>query len=251
MAEDERARQHSSEPGIWLPLADATRVLGITEYQAYRYVRDEKLRAREWDGGRIEVWVTDAARSDSASPQSLAVIEDRLSLVTVERLASMFNDQVAQLLRPLAKSHDRSLELARENGALTERLAAAQREVTVTAEIERDQQSLEYLRLRVQEIEAVNAELTAVLELRQSEERTESVVPSRSQPGLLGIGTLVLAVVALAFLIVVVFNIAIPRVPAWPSFQEQRSGSVNRTVVTVGRQCWPDELRGMIASCRP
>jgi hypothetical protein len=250
MTEDESARQDSSESGIWLPLADATRILGISEYQAYRFVRDEKLRAREWDGGRIEVWVTDAARSDLTVPRSLAVIEDRLPLDTVERLASMFNDQVAQLLRPLAESHDRSLELARENGALTERLAAAQRDVPVTAEIERDQQSLEYLRSRIQEIETANAQLTAMLESRQSDEQTEMPLPSRSQPWLLGIGTLVLAVVALAFLIVVVFNITAPRVPAWPSFQEQGSGSLDRTVVTMGRQCWPDELRGMTVSCR-
>ncbi len=60
----------SATHGCWLPLREAVREVGSLEH-LYRLARDGKLPSRDDADGRIEVWITDADRSDAALAGSL------------------------------------------------------------------------------------------------------------------------------------------------------------------------------------
>lgn len=250
MTDDENQDVAHAEPGAWLPLADAIRALEITEYQAYRYVREDKLRAREWNGGRIEVWVADAARPSETSHMSLTSGADHLSLDVIERLAAMFHQHIGQLLQPLAEAHERSLELARENGALTERLSSSERSSRVAENTGDDPSHLEALRERIRDVEAANARLTAMLEARAPREEAMPPELPRQESRLLVIGAVVLAIITVAFLIVVFTNIVHPRTIFGPPSSEQGFEGAVDSALSVGRPCSPEELQAMLVGCR-
>ena len=201
MTQTDSTRHDTPDTGSWLPLKDALQVLGISEYQAYRFVRDEKLRAREWDGGRIEVWISEA--DDPNGVQSLPADshDDRISLATVERLSTVFQQQVGELLRPLSESHERRVELARENGALVERLAAAEREATAASEtIAADKESTAYLRKRVRDVEEANTQLTSMLNSKALERPVEQP-PKRPWTWMVVVGILAATTIGLAIVL--------------------------------------------------
>jgi hypothetical protein len=248
MSDDDAPVLESAAPGTWLPLADAIRALGITEYQAYRFVRDDKLRAREWDGGRIEVWVADEARSNELPGRSVAVSDDRLSLDVVERLAAMFHQQVGQLLRPLAEAHERSLELARENGALAERVEAAER--APRDDVDR-QPELDHLREQLRDVEAAHARLAAMLDAQQPREMVEPSKSPQGQSPPFVIGAIILAVVTIAFVFFVVTNLVAPRTVTGPSSLEIGFETALEPSLSVVPRCSAIEMPGLFITCLP
>jgi hypothetical protein len=116
------------EPGRWLPLRDALRAVGSLEH-LYQFARDGKLQSREEADGQVEVWVTDRECFGGAPARLLDATRHSESLVSECSHCSEVGHQVAALVAPLVESYERHLELARENGALTERVAQLQHQL--------------------------------------------------------------------------------------------------------------------------
>jgi hypothetical protein len=199
MADEQRVAADRVEPGQWLPLERAVRVLGISERAIYQLVGQGKLRSRDGANDGAEIWITDSERTDTATERSVEVIHQDQSLFTVERLSAAMSQQVASLTAPLAASYERNVQLARENGALTERLDALEREAQElrSGAVSRAQ-ALEQAQKRLEALEGANAALTRMLAAAQRD-----VPEERRSPWLLLVGVailLVLAIVAVAVL---------------------------------------------------
>jgi hypothetical protein len=115
-------------PGCWLPLREAVREIGSLEY-LYRLARDGTLQAREDPEHGVEIWVADGDRTAGASPQPPDPSIVAQTAIPPGPHASDLVTPIGLLLAPLAESHERSLQLARENGVLSERVPALEREV--------------------------------------------------------------------------------------------------------------------------
>jgi len=116
------------ESGRWLLLRDAVREIGSLEH-LYRLARDGTLQSREDAHGRIEVWVTDGDRFDDAPTQSLDATSLAETVAPNELRSSEVEPQIGALITTVVQTHERHLELARENGALSERVLALEREL--------------------------------------------------------------------------------------------------------------------------
>jgi membrane protease YdiL (CAAX protease family) len=116
------------ELGRWLLLRDALREVGSLEY-LYQLAKDGTLRSRHDAYGRVEVWLSVRDRYGPAEPESTTAMAALGVDAAVGTNASEAAQWVAAVLGPLMQSHERQLQLARENGALAERLAAVEREL--------------------------------------------------------------------------------------------------------------------------
>jgi hypothetical protein len=88
----------------------AIRRLGISEYEAYRLIGDGKLRARERDGGQIEVWVPGLNRSVDGRLRSAGVLAEGTSSAPVEHPPVVARGQLEDLrqrVRDLEVAHIR------------------------------------------------------------------------------------------------------------------------------------------------
>jgi hypothetical protein len=171
MSNHQDERFGADEPGSWLPLRVAARELGLPERLANRLVADGKLRSREGESGRIEIWVADAARARDEPTPPFQVIDDGRSTALAEQLSGTVQTQLTALMAPLAESYDRNTRLARENGALAERAASLERELQALREATAsDRQALEQARKRLEAVEGANAGLTRMLDARTEEQ---------------------------------------------------------------------------------
>ena len=146
-------RGERTHAGSWLPIHDAARKLGILEILAYRLMSEGKLQSRRQDDGMIEIWVadTDPPMHEPAQPSDVG--RDERYIVLAERLASSVHYQVEVLTGSLAAAYDRNSQLARENGALTERLEGVERELKALRDIQD----------RLHAVEATNEQLTRLM----------------------------------------------------------------------------------------
>lgn len=125
---DRNGHVDRDEPGRWLPLRDALRAVGSLEF-LYQLARDGKLQPRAEADGQVEVWVSDRECFGGAPTRSLDATRHSEPLVAECATCSEVGHQAAALIAPLVESHGRHLELARENGALGERVALLQRQL--------------------------------------------------------------------------------------------------------------------------
>jgi hypothetical protein len=115
------------EPGRWLPLRDALRAVGSLEH-LYQLARDGKLQPRAEADGQVDVWVSDRDCFGGAPTRFLDATRHAEPPVSECSTCSEAGHQVAALIASLVENHERHLELARENGALGERVARLQRQ---------------------------------------------------------------------------------------------------------------------------
>jgi hypothetical protein len=166
------------EAGRWLPLSQAVQSLGMSERAIYRLVSEGKLISRENGDHDIEVWVVDVSRVAGTIDPSIEVIQRDQSLLSVERLSSAMSHQVAALTAPLAASYERNVQLARENGILSERVTALERELQRLREsTAAERQALEPTRKRLEAVEGANAALTRMLAAAQQEQSDDRRSP--------------------------------------------------------------------------
>jgi hypothetical protein len=125
---ERNGRVDRDDPGRWLPLRDALRAVGSLE-QLYQLARDGKLQPRAEADGQVDVWVSDRECFGGAPTRFLDATRHADPLVSECSTFSEDGHQVAALIAPLVESHERHLELARENGALGERVARLQRQL--------------------------------------------------------------------------------------------------------------------------
>jgi hypothetical protein len=144
------------EPGRWLPLRDAVREIGSLE-RRYRLAQDGELRSREWSPDQIEIWVADREQFGGAPPGVRGVTQ---STDPTGPHGPELASQITAPLAPVVENHERYLHLARENGALSERVPALERELQALREVSAsDKQALEALI-------GANVALTELLQLR-------------------------------------------------------------------------------------
>ena len=115
-------------PGRWLPLRDALREIGSLEH-LYRLARDGELQSREEAAGRVEVWVADRDCFGATPSRCLEPTQPSESVGSGGSHCSEAEHQVLALTAALVENHERHLELARENGALGERVAQLERQL--------------------------------------------------------------------------------------------------------------------------
>jgi hypothetical protein len=164
MSEQQNGQTDDADTGQWLPLTEAARVLAISESVLQRLITSGALRTREQDGGQSEIWVADAGRAREAAPQTLEIVEREPRLPLVERMSTMIHHPVEALLAPMAASYERNIQLARENGALSARVASLERELQATRDAAAaEKKDLEVTRARLRAIETNSAQLEARL----------------------------------------------------------------------------------------
>jgi ElaB/YqjD/DUF883 family membrane-anchored ribosome-binding protein len=130
------------------------------------------------------------------------VIEGGQSPALAERMSAAVRHQMASIVAPLSESYERNVQLAHENGVLSERAAALERELQALRDsAAADRRALDETRKRLEAMEGANAALTRMLST-QADERLSS--HPRPTGGLLWAFWTVLAVaVALAIMLVV------------------------------------------------
>ena len=198
----------AGESGSWLPLHEAARELGILEILAFRLISDGKLLSRRDEGGEIQVWVADADRVEEGPAQVSVTNREERSLALAESLATTVHHQVEILTSSLVASYEQNAQLARENGALTERLAVLERELT----------GLQDTRERLRASELTNTQLTRMLSMwTAAQDRGDR---SR-RPWLLGAGVLLLLLVVLVPLVVHISPsiVGLSSTPVYASFR--------------------------------
>lgn len=169
--DEESVRANQAQSGRWLPLDDAVRALGMSERVVFRLVSEGRLRSREESDDRVEIWVADADRVDDAPDRTVEIIHPDQTLSLVERQATTLGHQFTALTAPLAASYERNVQLARENGVLSERAAALEREVeTLRAAAISDKQALEQTRKRLEAVESAYAQLTRMMAASQDQQ---------------------------------------------------------------------------------
>jgi hypothetical protein len=163
MPGESNSRSVGAAPGCWLPLRDAVREIGSLEY-LYRLARDGTLQSREDPDHGVEIWVADQDRAAGVSAHPPDPPSAAASAIPAGPQAPDLATPIGLLLAPLAESHQRSLQLARENGALSERVPALEREVEVLRESVASQSAaLELAHQRIDSVLAANIALTDML----------------------------------------------------------------------------------------
>jgi hypothetical protein len=127
-ASERNGHLERDEPGRWLPLRDALRVVGSLDY-LYHLARDGKLEPRAEEDGQVVVWLSDRDCSGGAPAQSLDATRHAEPLAPEFSAHPEVGCRVTAIIAPLVESHERHLELARENGILTERVARLQHQL--------------------------------------------------------------------------------------------------------------------------
>jgi len=151
-------------PGRWLPLREAVRALGSIE-SLYGIARDGTLKLREEAQHGVEVWVADRGCVEDDPTQPLAVPTAVDATISGAPQSSEASPQIGDFLAFIAESHERSLQLARENGALSERVPALERELEAARESATShQQALDAMRERMGDVIEINLALTGLLE---------------------------------------------------------------------------------------
>lgn len=180
MANGRDDRNGVAEHGAWLPLHDAAQELGILEVLAYRLVSEGKLRSR-WQGdGEIQVWVADTDGVRDGAPRSGEQRHDGQCLALVERLVLAAHYPVDVLTKSLAAAYDRNGQLARENGALVERMALVERELKALQDVQE----------RLRSVEATNGQLSHLLSVWME---GQAQAKRHRWPRLFGVSILLLA----------------------------------------------------------
>jgi hypothetical protein len=126
--DDEHTTAGTVDAGQWLLLRDAVREIGSLE-RLYRLAHDGQLRSREDVHGRIEVWVADSESYDAPTHALEVAAAPTEELLFGGLTSPEVGRVVAALIAPLVESHQSQVALARENGALNERLAALERQL--------------------------------------------------------------------------------------------------------------------------
>jgi hypothetical protein len=174
VSDEEIVRVNQAQSGSWLPLDDAIRALGMSERVIFRLVNEGRLRSREEPNDRIEIWVADADRVDDTQDRPVEIIRPDHSLSLMERQSTTLGHQVTALTAPLAASYERNVQLARENGVLSERTAALEREVeTLRAAAVSDKQALEQTRRRLEAVESAHAQLSRMMATSQDQQPSD------------------------------------------------------------------------------
>jgi hypothetical protein len=156
-------RVADSRPGRWLLLRDAVREIGSLE-SLYRLARDGTLPSRENAQHGIEVWIADRDLPEGAPTRPLAVPAVADAAVSSTPLPSELATQIGAVLASLTESHERGLQIARENGALSERVPALERELeTARASAASHQEALDALQRRLGAVIEANLALTDLL----------------------------------------------------------------------------------------
>ena len=169
--DDESVRANQEQSGRWLPLDAAVRALGMSERVVFRLVSEGRLRSREESDDRVEIWVADSDRVDDTQDRTLEIIRPDQAFSLVERQSTALGHQVTALTAPLAASYERNVQLARENGVLSERAAALEREVeTLRAAAISDKQALTQTRKRLETVESAHAQLTRMMATSQDQQ---------------------------------------------------------------------------------
>jgi hypothetical protein len=153
-----------TEPGVWLPLTDAVRDVATLRRIIYRLVGDGKLRSREHVNGEIEIWIRDDDLVNESSVRPLNVIGPGQSPLPAEYDASAIGHQFAVLIGPLASSFERNVQLAHENGVLSERAASLERDLKALRDATAsDKRALEHATERLRALEAIHAQSARTL----------------------------------------------------------------------------------------
>lgn len=128
--DDVQATGETAGAGQWLLLRDAVRQIGSLE-RLYRLAQDGQLQSREDAHGRIEVWVAEGESYDAPTRalEIAAPSEPSEEMLFSGLTSPEVGRAVASLIAPLIESHQSQLALARENGALNERLAGLERQL--------------------------------------------------------------------------------------------------------------------------
>jgi hypothetical protein len=154
------------EPGRWLPIRDAVREIGSLE-RLYRLAQNGELRSREPVPEQIEIWVTDRDRLDGAPQGVRGIASVTEATVPSGPGAPEPASQIATLLAHVVDSQERHLQTARENGVLSERASAVERELRAVREaFAADKQALETAQQRLEAVLGANVALTELLQLR-------------------------------------------------------------------------------------
>jgi hypothetical protein len=119
-----------SGPGRWLQLRDAVQEIGSLEHLD-RLAKDGRLQSRENAYGQLEVWVAHRHHFDDPSTRSLETGRPAESALPGGFRHTETDRQIAVLIAPLVESYERHVELARENGSLSERVVNLEREMDV------------------------------------------------------------------------------------------------------------------------
>jgi hypothetical protein len=164
MSDEQDGQVDRPDADHWLPLDAAVRALGISERALLRLISHGMLRSRERADGHIEIWVSAAENGRDVTPQSLEIIEREQPLAYAERISTTSHHQVEALLAPLAASYERNIQLARENGALSTRVASLEFDLQATRDVAAaEKKDLEATRARLRAIETSTAQLEARL----------------------------------------------------------------------------------------
>lgn len=171
ISEHDGQRIDPAAQGAWVPLTDAVDEVATLRRLVYRLVSDGKLRSRESTTGEIEVWIRD---DDLSNIRSLSVIGPAQSAATAESSQLSVGQQLSVLIGPLAASFERNVQLAHENGVLSERAANLERELKALREATTsDKRPLEHATERLRALEAAQMQ-PARVSTRRDEDRPTS-----------------------------------------------------------------------------
>jgi hypothetical protein len=168
LKEDDRVEAHAS--GSWLSLRDAVQVVGSLEH-LYRLASAQKLPSRDDPDGQVEVWIADADRDAGALRRPVEAASQDEALAGIQELALAICDRILTAIAPLVANADQNLRLARENGALAERVASLEAEVASLGQGLQavrdvslpDGQALESMETRLQLLEDANLAIKRLL----------------------------------------------------------------------------------------
>ena len=151
----------NAHSGDWAPLTNVTDDVATLRRLIYRLVRDGKLRSREGANGEIEVRLSDDDRVNEAAIRPFSVIGPDQSAATTKSGHLSVSQQLSVLIGPLATSFERNVELARENGVLSERAASLERELKALRDATlSDKRLLEQATERLRALDAAQMQAT-------------------------------------------------------------------------------------------
>lgn len=156
---NEARRDDRADNGTWLPLADIVQERDTLRRIVCRLVGNGKVQSRESARGEVEIWISDDDRLREAPSPHPDVIGPAQSPVPAEYGPSAVGQQLAVLISPLASSYERNVQLARENGTLTERVAILERDLKALRDsAAADKRALDLATERLRIVEAAEAE---------------------------------------------------------------------------------------------
>jgi hypothetical protein len=166
--------------GSWRARRGVNRVLAGVEAWIGHLVAEGQVWGRTLPDAPSEIAVP-PRDSDRRGIAPTPAVSDRQFSLLVEHLSSALSQHVEALTAPLTASYEQSSQLARENGALSERLASLERELaSFRVSAAADQEALDEARRQVRDLTDAYAQLGIKFAARG-----EEAAPHRRWPWLL------------------------------------------------------------------